>query len=267
MSKPEQSSKVTLEDLLRLKRAEKPGPEFWVNFEQELRQKQLTALVQKRRWWHEVPVLLNRRLYLPAGAAAIIAFTLVSVRYSTPTQVAQVANTAAQIAAADPAVETLATTVVAGLDQEHSRHEMESAPVALAAAPAPVTQDASVDDREASLLLASRELQSLPARSLIANLARLEQTEPDLENSVMGSRLSSPARVQTAVMSQSELVPVANAAPSKYRLIARYVDRALSPEPSAPASIRERLARRLGDDLGDDISRIGVVGSRVSLKF
>jgi hypothetical protein len=31
--------------------------------------------------------------------------------------------------------------------------------------------------------------------------------------------------------------------------------------------VRERLARRLGDDLNDDISRIGVVGSRVSLKF
>lgn len=267
MSKSEHSSKVTLEDLLRLKRAEKPGPEFWVNFEQELRQKQLTALVQKRRWWHEVPVLLNRRFYVPAGAAAIVAFTLVTVRYSTPTQMAQVVNTAPQIAAADPAVETLATTVAAGLDQEQSRIDMEPAAVVQAAAPAPVMQVASVDDREASPLPASRELQSAPARSLVANLVRLEQTEPDLDNSVIGSRLSSPVRVQAAVMSQSELVPVANAAPSKYRLIARYVDRALSPEPAAPASIRERLARRLGDDLGDDISRIGVVGSRVSLKF
>jgi hypothetical protein len=265
MSKPEHSSRVTLEDLLRLKRAEKPGPEFWVNFEQELRQKQLTALVQKRRWWHEVPVLLNRRLYLPAGAAAIVAFTLVTVRYSTP--VAQVVNTAPQIAAADPAVETLASTEVTGLDQEQSRIDREPASVVQAAAPAPVMQVASVEDREASPLPASRELQSPPARSLIANLARLEQTETDLDNSVIGSRLSSPVRVQAAVMSQSELAPVANAAPSKYRLIARYVDRALSPEPAAPASIRERLARRLGDDLGDDISRIGVVGSRVSLKF
>lgn len=267
MSKPKQNSKLTLEDLLRLKRTEKPDPEFWVNFEQELRQKQLTALVQKRRWWHEMPVLLNRRLYMPAGAAAIVAFTLVTVRYSIPNQVAQVINTAPQIAASDPAVETLTTTVVAGLDQERSRHEMDSAPVAQTAAPVSVSQVASVDDREASPLPASSELQSTPTRSLIANLARLEQTEPDLMDSVMGSRLSSPTRVQTAAMSQSELAPVANAAPSKYRLIARYVDRALSPEPSAPASIRERLARRLGDDLGDDISRIGVVGSRVSLKF
>ncbi len=267
MSKPEQSSKVTIEDLLRLKRTEKPGPEFWVNFEQELRQKQLTALVQKRRWWHEVPVLLNRRLYVPAGAAAIVALTLVTVRYSVPTQMAQVVNTAPQIAAADPAVETLATTVVAGLDQDHSRNQAESNPIALAAVPTSVTQAESLDDREVSPLPALHEVQSLPARSLIANLAHLGQAEPDLVNSGMGSRLSSPARVQTAAMSQSELAPMTNAAPSKYRLIARYVDRALSPEPSAPASIRERLARRLGDDLGDDISRIGVVGSRVSLKF
>lgn len=263
MSKPEQSSKVTIEDLLRLKRAEKPDPEFWVNFEQELRQKQLTALVQKRRWWHELPVLLNRRLSVPAGAAAIVAFTLVTVRYSTP-MVQVVANTAPQVAAADPAVETLATIVVAGLDQEHSRNQPEPLATAEAAAPAPVTQVAS---GEASPLPASREVQSSPARSLITNLARLEQAEPDLVSPVMGSRLSSPARVQTAALSQSELAPVANVAPSKYRLIARYADRTLSPEPSAPASIRERLARRLGDDLGDSISRIGVVGDRVSLKF
>lgn len=265
MSQPDQNSQVTIEDLLRLKRAERPGPEFWVNFEQELRQKQLTALVQKRRWWHELPVLLNRRLYVPAGAAAIVAFTLVTVRYSAPTQIAQVANTAPQIMSADPAVETLPTTVVAGLDQDQSLIQEES--IAVAAALTPVAQVETVDVRAASPLPASREVESLPARSLSANLARLEQFEPDRVNSVMGSRLSSPARVQTADVSQSDPASTTNASPSKYRLIARYADRALSPEPSAPALVRERLARRLGDDLGDGISRIGVVGDRVSLKF
>ena len=266
MSQLPKNSQVTIEDLLRLKRAEKPDREFWVHFEQELRQKQLTALVQKRHWWHGLPMLLNRRLYVPAGVAAIAAFTLVTVRYSAPTQIAQVTNTAPRITAADPAVETLATTVVGGLDRDQSGNREESA---AAAATASATQVSSIDAREeeASPLPAWREVQSPPASSLIANLARLEQAEPDLAGSVMGSRLSSPVRVQTAAMSQSELAPMTSAAPSKYRLIARYADRTLSPAPSAPASIRERLARRLGDDLGDDISRIGVVGSRVSLKF
>lgn len=265
MPKSDQNSKVTIEDLLRLKRAERPGPEFWVNFEQELRQKQLTALVQKRRWWHELPVLLNRRFYMPAGAVAIVAFTLVTVRYSAPTQIAEVANTAPQIASADPAIETLPATVITGLDQDQSRTHEE--PIALAATPTLVTPVESIDARVNAPLPAPRKVESLPVLSLMANLARLEQSDPDLVNSIVGNRLSSPARVQPAAVSQSDLASTTNASSSKYRLIARYANRALSPEPSAPASIRERLARRLGDDLGDDISRIGVVGDRVSLKF
>jgi len=68
--------KVTIEDLLRFKRAEKPGPEFWSHFEQELRAKQLAAIVEKRVWWRaSADVLLAWRL--PLGAA--LAVGLVSV--------------------------------------------------------------------------------------------------------------------------------------------------------------------------------------------
>jgi len=45
-----QRPKVTIEDLIRLKRDERPAAAFWVNFDNELRQKQLTALLEKRAW-------------------------------------------------------------------------------------------------------------------------------------------------------------------------------------------------------------------------
>ena len=106
MPNSDPKSKISLEDLLRLKRAEKPSPEFWSNFERELHQKQLTALVKKRHWWHDVPALLGRRVYLPAGAAAVVAFTLVGVRYTATTRVVEIPNTASQIASADPAIES-----------------------------------------------------------------------------------------------------------------------------------------------------------------
>ncbi len=263
MSQLDQKSKVTIEDLLRLKRTERPDPEFWSRFESELRQKQLTALVKKRRWWHDLPVLLNRRLYVPAGAVAIVAFTLVTVRYSAPAQLAQVSNSALRIAAADPAIETLATTVVAEPDQ--IRPVSHEEPIAVASAQTPAVVVADVAVASAPVPSVVREVES--ARPLVANLSRLEQSEPDLADSFVGSRLSAPARVQTASVVQSELASMTPASASKYRLIARYVDRALSPAPAAPAVVRERLARRLGDDLGDSISRIGVVGDRVSLKF
>ena len=101
----------------------------------------------------------------------------------------------------------------------------------------------------------------------MASLSRLEQPESDLIDSALGSRLSTPTRAQPATLSQSEVASMTPASTSKYQLIARYAERSLSPAPAAPAVVRERLARRLGDDLGDSISRIGVVGSRVSLKF
>src|SRR5258708_6359668 len=99
MPELDQRPQVTIEDLLRLKRAERPAAEFWTNFERELRQKQLTALLEKRPWWQELPQILGRRAYLPVGATAILAFTLVSVKFYAPAQLAQVS-----VPAANPSV-------------------------------------------------------------------------------------------------------------------------------------------------------------------
>ena len=100
MSQPDQRPKVTVEDLLHLKRAERPDAGFWTSFERELRQKQLTALLEKRPWWQMLPQLITRRVYLPVGATAILAFTLVSVKYYAPAPLAQVAAPAADSAVA-----------------------------------------------------------------------------------------------------------------------------------------------------------------------
>ena len=263
----EQKSPVTIEDLLRLKKTERPGTEFWSQFERELRQKQLTALVQKRRWWHDLPVLLSRRVYVPAGAAAIVAFTLMTVRYSASGPVAQIENTAPKIAAADPAIETLPVTEVSSTDRSYVRPEESVAPVRVARHDAAPSASASSDVTEGVGLLpvqvAQRETETPSARFVAANLERLEQSEPDLVNAVMGSRLT-PARAATnADLSTDGDVDAAK----KYRLIARYAEHSLSPEPAAPALLRERIARRLGDDITERISRVGLEGSRVSLKF
>lgn len=260
MSDPHLNSKVSLEDLLRLKRAERPTPEFWSSFERELRQKQLTALVEKRRWWHGFPGLLTRRVYLPAGAAAAVAFTLVAVRYQAPMPVTQMqSDDAARITAAPQAVEVLPTTVVESFDARYEQPALVAHRVS--------ARDETPAPMPAVAISTVREEISPSARSIAANLARLEQSEPDLLQAVMGNRLSSSARVQSAVAQlESESVP-ANDSTSRYRLIARYADRVLSPVPSAPAPVRERIARRLGDGFVDDVSRIGVGGNRVSLKF
>lgn len=266
MPNTDHKSKVSLEELLRLKRAEQPAPEFWAKFERELRQKQLTALVQKRRWWDSFPLLLSRRVYLPAGAAAAVAFTLVTVRYVAPLRIADTQSVSQQFASADLPLEVLPTTVVDGLDRAHVMTRLEPTVVATATG-TPAAEIAETAELMPAML-APRESESPSARSIAANLARLEQSEPELLQSVMGSRLSSPARVQAvaSVQTDPELMGSSDSS-RRYRLIARYADRALSPQPSAPALVRERIARRLGDDLVDGMGRVGVVGDRVSLKF
>lgn len=255
MSDRPHNAKPTLEELLRLKRAERPNADFWAGFERELRQKQLTALVEKRRWWHGLTTLTGRRLYLPVGATAVVAFALVAVRFQTPGRVAQIENTAPRIEANDPAVEMLPVTVVSA-PRTSSRYEE---PVVVESSrPATVAQVESIPAAPV------REEISPSARSIAANLARLEQAEPELIQAVMGNRLTA-ARVQTAALNDEREIETAAAATPRYRLIARYAERALSPQPAAP--VREHVARRLGDDLVDDVSRIGVGGNRVSLKF
>lgn len=82
---------VAIEDLLRLKRAERPPAEFWARFDRELRAKQLSALVAKRPWWQRLPRTFTGfgRYSLPLGAAAVLTVTFVSLREqpgAAPTQ-------------------------------------------------------------------------------------------------------------------------------------------------------------------------------------
>lgn len=259
---------VTLEDLLHLKRSERPSPEFWSQFERELRQKQLTALVQKRRWWHDLPVLLSRKVYVPAGAAAVVAFTLMAARYST-SSVAPVAATVPNLASVDRTMEVLPVTEVTVSDRASAR--ADDAPTSRSRSSHPVATPATLTDANTGMTevvgllpapAPSPETERPSARSIAANLARLEQTEPELVNAVMGSRLT-PVRATSAV----DETLAENNSGRKYRLIARYADHSLSPEPVAPLVTRERLARRLADDMNDRVSRLGVEGSQVSLKF
>ncbi len=71
-------SNVELEDLFALKRLEKPAPEFWESFDQQLHQRALQALSTKKTFsfkstiLHCVHVLRNPFLRITAAAALVI---------------------------------------------------------------------------------------------------------------------------------------------------------------------------------------------------
>lgn len=62
---------LTVEQLLHLKRLEKPAPEFWSSFDRDLQQKQLKALVKPSLWARVRSVLFPRvAVWAPVSAAA-----------------------------------------------------------------------------------------------------------------------------------------------------------------------------------------------------
>ena len=268
----DQRSKVTLEDLLRLKRSEQPQPDFWISFERELRQKQLSALVEKRSWWRDFPRVFTRKVYLPVGATAIVAFSLISVRYYNIPSTVQTGGVSAvsfptsnisvepQAQASGPVIHSLGSVA---LHEEADLAALEEHSMAPA-----------VDENHGQAVQQIPTNVGLPvgespsARSIAANLASLEQSEPELLNAVLGSRLSSPVRVQNSSAPVVELASLSAGNSKRTRLLAHYNDRHLNAESSTPEAVRERLSRRLSDnDFNDRFSRFGLKGDKVSLKF
>ena len=81
------TSKVTLEQLLDLKRAEKPADEFWDGFQKEFRQRQLQTLIEKESAWSRIPrqIFARSSLLLPLSGAAVAVFLMViNFRGSAP---------------------------------------------------------------------------------------------------------------------------------------------------------------------------------------
>lgn len=251
-----QRNKVTVEDLLRLKRAERPDAEFWTKFERELREKQLTALIEKRPWWQDLPQVFARRAYLPVGATAILAFTLVSVKFYAPTpQLAPVesipmgAPTPLGREVAAPAA-AVSSPLVNRSDSTASEAEDDSPVAVVAASPA-----APAEVVELMPLLVAPPLAEKPSdRLLAANLNRTESAGADFGSPDLSSRLSAPNRA--AAPAADELASIPTGSTRRNRLLARYEGRQPSPEPSLPDVLKQKLARRLGDTDSERSSRM-----------
>ena len=72
-TKNSHEKEVKVEDLLRLKRAERPGEVFWNTFDRELHQRMLQTLVKKDPWYVHVLRGVSGRIAQTAavGAAAV----------------------------------------------------------------------------------------------------------------------------------------------------------------------------------------------------
>lgn len=64
---------VKVEDLLRLKRAERPDAAFWDQFDRELHQRMLQTLVKKDPWYVQIMRGLTGRIAQTSGVGAAVA--------------------------------------------------------------------------------------------------------------------------------------------------------------------------------------------------
>lgn len=298
------ANKVTIEDLLRLKRAERPSPEFWTRFERDLRAKQLAAMIEKRPWWVglRLPQLGRQlaRFQVPAGAAAALALSFVAVReYRSDSRFAPeigpinapAVSSSATVAHADPvrpdpAVREVAPAVRETVVAETPRMLTSSAEeAAVAEVPAgretafspsdsltdmipwaaPASEDRSV---AAAPSAPTGELPHVHFASLVA-----PGRDHDFASSVEVESLVVASRPQVADV-QETIVPAALPSPREVRR-----DRILSNLASADVAaadgdrsrlgrIREILVSSLDDDRASEtVRRVGMGGDRLTLKF
>lgn len=261
---------VTLEDLLRLKRAERPTAEFWPEFDRQLHRKQLAAIVETRpRWKSWLQAKTVSRVCLPLGATAALAFAIGSVRGTFYPARPQVTAT--------PAVSTAPAVAVVTMPESAARIDLDAAGNALAQIDVS-PQVAAVDEAPratASPTAAPEQVAVLDAKksdapsnsAIVANLAMTMGTAPAIAK-VLGDA-SSLVSVETPAAVEP-LTQIATPRDSRRQRLLAY---AVTSDPHAPDSAsatgsRERITRRLSDEaLYDSMSRLGLTGQSVSIKF
>lgn len=274
--KPEPKRPVTLDDLLRLKRAERPPAGFWAEFDRTLRAKQLAALVAKRPWWQTLPspFAVLRRHRLPIGAAAAFALTLVAMREYRAVAPAKlngdgaVSVGAVRVASQLPPIESAPAIPVAGALTTSAEASPSEAP------------KANLDAGGQSRALAATLAVAAPGDHVAADIApAVSQASVSLSRAahipdfVVADRMAvaapafepRPATAQRAVIDPlQQMTP-----PGESRRAARLLTAMVSSGQPQPSSrVTERAASRIAEDsLYEQVSRFGARGDRFNVKF
>lgn len=294
---------VSLEDLLRLKRAERPPAEFWSEFDRQLRAKQLAALVEKRPWWHGLRQSFLRvgRYHVACGTAAVVAFVFVSNRerlfpvaqltqaHSTAPAVAlpeaqvrvQIANPAS--AAVQPAnVSTIHESAASSPVNSVAKEAGMDVPVVSspsfvgAAAFAPDSDRERTEGGEALSALeviTGSSIDAVPtkpsARFIAANFAAAQAAQEAGAVSLLGNTQGFEARGLPA-RAGATIDPLQNMAPpGEPRRSTRFLAAMVSmTNDDSGARTTERMANRISqEELYDQVRRFGTRHGGFNMKF
>lgn len=269
---------IKIEDLLRLKRAERPPAEFWGEFDRQLRAKQLAAIVAKRPWWQRVPNLFRgfTRYHVPLGAAAILAVTFITLRDNHP----------GSRIAAEKVITSPSATLPAGAQKIESTatraEEFSVTPLQRVTHPArsdvPSTNAVaeSSDAHEGGPLagiiplIGAPSLESQQSDDTVGAEPGTSLTPPiAAETSLTRGLLSAASAFETRGISRPAVEPLQQIAThgdrARTRLMTAMVTMASA---EGPTRVGERTASHLDEDrLSDQMRRLDARGDRVMWKF
>ena len=274
--KPETDRPITIEDLLRLKRAEVPPTEFWSTFDRELRAKQLAALLPKRRWWQTMARALwslpRSRYRVPLGASAVLAITFFSVRESDVPSAVEVAVESPAVGAeanpplavANAEVTPASTIVVDSATSPFISESATSSAVAVVSASPVAVEPSRVLAPPAPVTVL--EADSPAARRIAANLAAVQSPDALAGGTLLAATNGFEARVmppRTAVEPLQQMTSPSDTRRS--RLLTAMVSNAAF---DTSIHTTARAASRIEEErLYDQIQRFGARGDRVQMKF
>jgi hypothetical protein len=262
----ESKHQIELEDLLRLKRAERPPAEFWSEFDRQLRAKQLAALVGRRPWWQSMPRVFGGlgRYRLPIGASAVLAVTLITLRdhrtNSTPAAgtaaVREVTATAAVVAAPEiSAAPVLASDDVVRLGIESAERSADAATALASDATAPGELARLVPllgAGEVAQASSSTTVAAAPAAALPKGLLAVAKT---FDSGVSSARPT--------------VEPLHQITPPSERGRSRIFTAMISMTPAeAPSRSSDRVIGQLDEErLYDQVRRFGARGAGMRISF
>ncbi|MFA5265821.1 MAG: hypothetical protein WC378_18530 [Opitutaceae bacterium] len=253
---------VTVEDLLRVKRAERPTVEFWSAWQKETRGKLQIAMSEKRPWWRSsLPRIwiAVARWHVPVGATALAALAFFSVREYQPAipGVAVSAPVSFSSASGQAARETSSSALLTELRQDRN-----SAAETAAFVPGEVA-------RSVAMLAPAEETHQLTfspaARAIADNLAHARSFELELS---LESRDSSAFPRVAPVEEPLSRVPTTRDM-KRDRIMASYQPGAYSSGGTGSSRQQDRIVSRLNEDqlYETAVSRVGARGDRFSVKF
>jgi hypothetical protein len=272
---PKSDGQPSLENLLRFKRLERPAPEFWTQFESELRAKQLAAIVSRPPVWTRYGEVFRSlfRHSVPMGAVGALAVALVSVyEFRTPA-------TQAKVSSAKPmSVPAVAATPVARALGSPGQVAPQTNLTELASNRVPADRSSVRADRlaakladatagEAAVVGLLTEGAAVPLRTQQAAWSRNVFAVPDPVAS-LGAVSTTTAPLATVAVLREPLARMGGRADAvRARLLENDLPSAGGASFAADA-VSDHIVSRLSDErLYQSVSRYGVDGDRLLIKF